>query len=186
LKRPEATDQPAGRRLSESQPSLALGLTQAVCRDFFRCLIDTDRPGWASLSRRYSGCRGQVSRKDLEAALGGGRGRAARCRSRSSHRRSFPTTFCAPEARGVPRPMVWPRATGCCAEPRPGYGAPICLCWALPATDPPRTRSNPELGCCSPPWADGATFKLRPSTLGGVAPLSLTKSPSQRFGRLAP
>ena len=82
LRRPEAADQPARRWLSESEASLVLGIIHALCRDFLRCLITTDRPGWAIANRRYSGCRGQVARKDLEAALGGGRGRAARCRSR--------------------------------------------------------------------------------------------------------
>jgi hypothetical protein len=82
LRRPEAADQPARRWLSESEASLVLGIIHALCRDFLRCLIDTDRPGWAIANRRYSGCRGQVSRKDLEAAQGGGRNSAARCRSR--------------------------------------------------------------------------------------------------------
>ena len=169
MKRPEATDQPAGRRLSESQPSLALGLTQAVCRDFFRCLIDTDRPGWASLSRRYSGCRGQVSRKDLEAAQGGGRNSAARCRSRSSRRWSFSTTFSSLGARGVPRPMVYPLPQAVVRNLAPATGADV------PLPGPVRHRSAPprcegRIGCCSLAWADEATFKLRPSTLGSVAP----------------
>jgi hypothetical protein len=66
LRRPEATDQPARRWLSESEPSLVLDINQAVCRDFFRCLITTDRPGWASAGRGHSGCRPQVSGEGVE------------------------------------------------------------------------------------------------------------------------
>ena len=68
MRRPEAADRPTRRWLSESEPSLVPSITQALCRDFFRCLIDTDRPGWANANLRYSGCRGQVSGQDLEAA----------------------------------------------------------------------------------------------------------------------
>ena len=137
MRRPEAADRPVRRSLSESEPSLVLGIIHAVCRDFLRCLIDTDRLGRANANRRYSGCRGQVFGQDLESAQGGGWGGAARCRSRSSCRWSFPTTFCALGARGVPRPMVRFRATGCWAEPCPGYEVPTRLSGALPDTDPP-------------------------------------------------
>jgi hypothetical protein len=53
LRRPGAADQPARRWLSESEASLVLGIIHALCRDFLRCLITTDRPGWAiaNLSR---------------------------------------------------------------------------------------------------------------------------------------
>jgi len=72
LRRPEAADQPARRWLSESEASLVLGISHALCRDFLRCLITTDRPGWINAGRGHSGCRPQVSGDDVEEASGGG------------------------------------------------------------------------------------------------------------------
>ena len=72
MRRPEAADRPVRRSLSESEPSLVLGIIHAVCRDFFRCVLTTDRPSWTNAGRRYSGCRPQVSGEDVEEASGGG------------------------------------------------------------------------------------------------------------------
>jgi hypothetical protein len=109
LRRPEAADQPARRWLSESQPSLALGITQAVCRDFFRCLTHHRQARLGQRrSERTQGAASRFAGRMWRKRLAGVRGRAARCRSRSSCRRSFPTTFSALGARGVPRPMVCP------------------------------------------------------------------------------
>jgi hypothetical protein len=170
LRRPEATDQPARRWLSESQPSLVLGINQAVCRDFFRCVLTTDRPSWTNAGRGHSGCRPQVSGEDVEEASGGGARQSSEMSVEVGLQEVVSDDLFQPWARGVPRPMVRPVRPAVVPNLAPATGAPICLCWALPATDPPRTRSNPEIGCCSPPWADGATSELRASTLDGVAP----------------
>ena len=72
MRRPEAADQPARRWLSESEPSLALVITQPVCGEFIGCLITTDRPSWANAGRNHSGYRQQVCGENVEEASGGG------------------------------------------------------------------------------------------------------------------
>jgi hypothetical protein len=122
LRRPEATDQPARRWLSESQPSLVLGINQAVCRDFFRCVLTTDRPSWTNAGRGHSGCRPQVSGEDVEEASGGGARQSSEMSVEVGLQEVVSDDLFQPwSARCAPADGS-PRATGCCAEPRPGYG----------------------------------------------------------------